>query len=732
MSLIIIIFIAVNLFTSLINLLGGHSSSQLFCGLIGFVPNKKGRANPLYIKLISAYNAVRGTDSCGFYINGKVHKSLRDIRSYLADVKFEQFPNIRNRVILGHTRKGTYGKVSIDTAHPFEIEEGKSKLIFCHNGTISNVWSLAKKYGVEYTHGEVDSLLLGRIIQKTKSYDVLNDYEGSAALMFAYAEEPDVIYLFKGSSKAKWNSTELEEERPINFIKMPEGIYISSIREPLDAILNGDKSVTVYTIPSNEVVKIKDNIIQKVAKIDRSAINKTVVHTPVTHVNPQTALFPELNKRNIPAANKKGNRFLHHPKDLFKEVTTNYFIEGLHGGTFYLIGNRYCDFEKLPDSRKSSRVSSEIPENIENFYMDGEYHIRLYPNAMPEILKPGVFAGTFAGDTYVRTFFEGVMIIPSKVRMWEAKKMAAKLRGLKNVQEKIKQLSAYTEIPICAPYSYLKETKGTDVQYFYNGGTFKGTRTFTPEFSLRTYEYLEGDVWKIYTSSKGDPILSIPLVVFPPEKTEEEKVAKKEVIHPKITTFNPIIIIEKNGVEGSDIALYREKNSDLDMEELTCGTEDKDYFDKFETYILYVPGKEEGIQEEVELNGRKLQQEFVEFIFAYEQPKLNPEKSVSVFTNLVNDTLSIIKFSNISLKRVLETKHGLIGEDYLEDFISCKYWELAGEEPDDEEEGERGIDQSIGNEGFGNSSVPAAEDVEEFDNLEEYWARMGEILLEKR
>ena len=204
------------------------------CGLFGYIGKDNKRFSWDKFNVLGLFNDSRGGDSCGRYLLGRVlygvekKKLYRDlVLSYKNDSVFKE-----NNVILGHCRKATVGAHTEANAQPIVLlnesltEEQKKQenvltedFVMIHNGTLQNHEELAEKYGIKEVKGETDSKILAKLIKK-EGFKILTEYIGAAAIVIYDIREKisrgvDVVYIFRGKSKAYSTSTTTDEERPL-------------------------------------------------------------------------------------------------------------------------------------------------------------------------------------------------------------------------------------------------------------------------------------------------------------------------------------------------------------------------------------------------------------------------------------------------------------------------------------------------------------------------------------
>ena len=227
-------------------------------------------------------NDSRGGDSCGIFIDGFAEYGVDKQKLFIDFFRDSVLLNTVSecKVALGHCRKASVGKVSLETAQPVVLynEEGAVDYVLIHNGTIYNYKELAKKYIPDINiDGLTDSQVMARIFYHA-GYDALDEYNGGAVFVI-YDYRINKSLIFKGASKkTEYSKLDPEEERPLYYCWHNGRFVFSSIFETLYAFYYDE---TIYYFPTNKLITIKGDSLKVVKKYPREKCfqSKAIVTT---------------------------------------------------------------------------------------------------------------------------------------------------------------------------------------------------------------------------------------------------------------------------------------------------------------------------------------------------------------------------------------------------------------------------------------------------------------------
>ena len=157
------------------------------CGIFGMISRKTKPFNKRAFCTMGVRNDSRGGDSCGVFIDGLVEYGVDKQKTFISFFRDSKILDTTTecKVALGHCRKASVGKVSLETAQPVVLynEQGFIDYVLIHNGTVYNYQELAKKYipDVDIT-GLTDSQVMARLFYYM-GYDCLDEYNGGAVFV---------------------------------------------------------------------------------------------------------------------------------------------------------------------------------------------------------------------------------------------------------------------------------------------------------------------------------------------------------------------------------------------------------------------------------------------------------------------------------------------------------------------------------------------------------------------
>ena len=239
------------------------------CGIIGCAGMITFKEETAFKDLLIV-DSLRGEDSTGVASVSRmgdvnIAKSVGDPFQLFETKNFTNIMKVNNSVLIGHNRYATVGKVTRQTAHPFEF----SKVVGVHNGTLKNKYSLLD--GKDF---DVDSEALYHHINEKGLNDAVDVADGAYALVWYDKEEHSINFLrnkerplyttLSADSKCIWWAS---EEWMLSVVLAREGIKHLAVMElPIDSHYS-------FSVPKyNDVIeKAKVRIVEKKAKVHHLA-----------------------------------------------------------------------------------------------------------------------------------------------------------------------------------------------------------------------------------------------------------------------------------------------------------------------------------------------------------------------------------------------------------------------------------------------------------------------------
>lgn len=193
-------------------------------GVAGIITSKEERAFRTMLRL----DVLRGEDSTGIASMSssgifKVAKDATNAYDFLNTKEAkEPFYGVL-RVLLGHNRAATKGKVVAENAHPFIYDN----IIGAHNGTLNRWGNL-----LDGSKFDVDSKAIFNHIAEEDVADLWSKLDGAAALVWMNKEEKTVNFL--RNSKRELYYTTSTDGKCFFWASEPWMMYVACTREGID------------------------------------------------------------------------------------------------------------------------------------------------------------------------------------------------------------------------------------------------------------------------------------------------------------------------------------------------------------------------------------------------------------------------------------------------------------------------------------------------------------------
>lgn len=178
------------------------------CGIVGIaIKSKHGftvKQEDIFYELLFA-DTLRGEDSTGIVVVENDGGFGYAKEAYSAPWCVDELKKqtalkgviARGKVMIGHNRKATVGKISAETAHPFVVD---NKFIMVHNGTLHGHRLLAQTDVDSEALAQHLAPILNETLDVPKMNEALGDVYGAYAIA-AYSQPQNKIFLLRNSQR---------------------------------------------------------------------------------------------------------------------------------------------------------------------------------------------------------------------------------------------------------------------------------------------------------------------------------------------------------------------------------------------------------------------------------------------------------------------------------------------------------------------------------------------------
>ena len=189
------------------------------CGIVGVAGEVNFKTRKLFRRLLEL-DTVRGPHSTGvFTVNLqnelKFDKIVGTPWDFFSESKVfdNNFNNGVYKVMVGHNRWATHGKITEENAHPFDFD----KLIGVHNGTIDGkAFQWLRENGKGHV---VDSYMLYSAFDKTGMKETINNIDGAWSCVWWDKEEKSINFI--RNSKRPMHYAYTKDEKTLIFASEP-------------------------------------------------------------------------------------------------------------------------------------------------------------------------------------------------------------------------------------------------------------------------------------------------------------------------------------------------------------------------------------------------------------------------------------------------------------------------------------------------------------------------------
>lgn len=265
------------------------------CGLVGIAGDIRGPEKKMFRDLL-VFNQVRGFDSTGVVIVPTVLTPKQDPFTVVKDVGpaqnlwdfdkdkiFDYRGGILQsaKVLIGHNRAATLGKVNVENAHPFEF----GHIVGAHNGSL-NFWcdlEDADKF-------DVDSKAIFRDIEVNGIDHTWKNFYGAAALSF-WDEKAQTLNFIRNDQRPLFFAWS-KDKKTLFWASEWEMIWMAARRNKVDLFIEeGSTSPMFKQVRENTLFSFKPMSMSCDLVEERKLEKKTFTQTKVWNGSPTSVGF---------------------------------------------------------------------------------------------------------------------------------------------------------------------------------------------------------------------------------------------------------------------------------------------------------------------------------------------------------------------------------------------------------------------------------------------------------
>ncbi len=345
------------------------------CGIVAIIGKDKASKHVLDgLKKLE----YRGYDSSGisYIVNNKISNikcvgKLNKLIKKISETKLDELD--QSRIVIGHTRWATHGKVNIENAHPIMCNK---KVAVVHNGIIENYEQIKEKLflkGCDFqtsTDTEVIPQLIDSFVKSGKTFfesakSTLKKIEGAYAFAAIHEDFPEEIFVSRNTSplvigiSKNFNVVGSDAHSITQLVN--QVIYL----EDGDYALIKNKEVQIYDkndeITKRKIVNVNTDLGYVSKGGYRHFMEKEIFEQPNVLINSISSILSDkgkidINLKKIGIKDKKGIMISAAGTSFYAAIVAKYWIEK--------ISNVFVSVELASEYRYRSPSNSGLSSMI--------------------------------------------------------------------------------------------------------------------------------------------------------------------------------------------------------------------------------------------------------------------------------------------------------------------------------------------------------------------------------